>query len=225
MSETTHLWLFFGLVFGVIVLPGMDMAFVLGSALVGGRRAGLSAVAGLMAGAACHVAMGATGVAVALAVLPSAFNVMLLAGALYVAFLGYGLWRTPDGLALEAPPALRSAPRTFARAAATNLLNPKAYVFMLAVFPQFVRPEYGPIAVQALVLGAITVATQLVVYGTVAWLADGARDWLREHPGRLRAVARSVGALLVVVAVVTVLEGWRPSPPPAVSARAPLQRR
>ena len=32
MTEFTHLWLFFVMVFGIIVLPGMDMAFVLASA-------------------------------------------------------------------------------------------------------------------------------------------------------------------------------------------------
>ena len=44
-------WLYAVLVFGIIVLPGMDMAFVLSSALAAGRRAGFAAVAGLMAGA------------------------------------------------------------------------------------------------------------------------------------------------------------------------------
>src|SRR6188768_1331416 len=91
--DNTHLWLFFSLVFGIVILPGMDMAFVLGSALVGGRRAGLAAVAGLVAGGVCHVVMGASGLAVLLALVPSAFNAMLVAGALYVAWIGWGLWR------------------------------------------------------------------------------------------------------------------------------------
>ena len=89
MSDTAHLWLFFGLVFGIVILPGMDMAFVLGSALVGGRRTGLAAVAGLIAGGVCHVAMGATGLAVLLALVPSAFNAHAVAGALYVAWIGW----------------------------------------------------------------------------------------------------------------------------------------
>ena len=210
MSETAQLWLFFGLVFGVVILPGMDMAFVLGSALVGGRRAGLAAVAGLVAGGACHVAMGASGFAVVLALFPSAFNAMLVAGALYVAWMGFGLWRSASALALDTTTALRSPGATFRRAALTNLLNPKAYVFMLAVFPQFIRSDSSrPIAVQALVLGAIIAVTQAGVYGTIAFLADGVRDWLRTHPGANRAVARTVGLLLMLVAAATVLEGWR----------------
>ena len=45
MLSPADLWLFASVVFGVVVLPGLDMGFVLGSALVGGRRAGLAAVA------------------------------------------------------------------------------------------------------------------------------------------------------------------------------------
>lgn len=59
MTEFTHLWLYFLMVLGVIALPGMDMAFVLASALAGGRKAGAFAVAGLVAGGICHTASGA----------------------------------------------------------------------------------------------------------------------------------------------------------------------
>src|ERR1044071_5284693 len=167
MSDGAPLWLFFGLVFGIVILPGMDMAFVLGSALVGGRRTGLAAVAGLIAGGVCHVVMGASGLAVLLALVPSAFNAMLVAGALYVAWIGWGLCRVEGGLALDRPRALLSPRAAFARAAMTNLMNPKAYVFMLAVFPQFIRPDRGSIACEAVVLGVIIAATQGGVYGTI----------------------------------------------------------
>jgi threonine/homoserine/homoserine lactone efflux protein len=203
-----HLWLFFGLVFGIVILPGMDMAFVLGSALVGGRRVGLAAVGGLVAGGVCHVVMAASGVAVVLKLMPSAFNAVLFAGSAYVAWLGFGLWRASRAFAVDEAGALRPA-GAFGRAALTNLLNPKAYVFMLAVFPQFIRPDQGSIAAQALVLGVIISATQAGVYGTVALLADAIRGWLLRNPGANLAFARGVGVLLMLVALVTVLEGWR----------------
>ena len=69
MQETGHLWVFFVMVFGVILLPGLDMAFVLASSLVGGRRAGLAATAGIVA-----------------------FNAVLLAGAAYIGWIGHS-WR------------------------------------------------------------------------------------------------------------------------------------
>ena len=56
------LWLFALLVFGIIAVPGMDMAFVLSSALADGRRGGFAALAGIVTGGFAHVLMGALGV-------------------------------------------------------------------------------------------------------------------------------------------------------------------
>lgn len=38
MSYAENLWLFFLVLFGIIILPGMDMLFVLASALTGERE-------------------------------------------------------------------------------------------------------------------------------------------------------------------------------------------
>jgi threonine/homoserine/homoserine lactone efflux protein len=91
----------------------------------------------------------------------------------------------------------------------TNLLNPKAYLFMLAVFPQFLRPEHGSVARQALVLGLIIAATQAGVYGALALGAGGARDWLAARPGAGIVVNRGAGMLLIGVAMLTLATGLR----------------
>ncbi len=96
MSHLTALWLFFLLVAGVVALPGLDMTFVVASSLVGGRRAGLAAIAGIVAGGVVHVTMATLGIAVVLQVMPKAFNAVLLAGSLYVAWIGWTLMRSGD---------------------------------------------------------------------------------------------------------------------------------
>lgn len=208
MAPLPHLLLFFGLVLGVVLLPGLDMAFVLASALSNGRRAGLSAVAGMVTGAVGHVTMGALGVAVLLRTLPAAFNAMLILGACYVGWLGIALARR--GAMIEAKAsAARPHAATFRQAALTNLLNPKAYVFMLAVFPQFVRPAWGPMWTQAAVLWTIIAVTQTGVYGTVALAAVRVRTWLAARPDRQRLLSRAVGAFLVAAALVTLAESWQ----------------
>ncbi|HYU26664.1 MAG TPA: LysE family translocator [Thermoanaerobaculia bacterium] len=209
MSHLTALWLFFLLVAGVVALPGLDMTFVVASSFVGGRRAGLAAIAGSVAGGVVHVTMATLGIAVVLQVMPKAFNAVLLAGSLYVAWIGWTLMRS--GIALDAggTAAERSWGATFRRGALTNLLNPKAYVFTLAVFPQFMRAEYGPIWIQAAEMSAIIMLTQASIYGAVALLAGRARGWLTRSPAARLVVARTVGALLIAVAVVTGIEGWR----------------
>lgn len=210
MHETTHLWLYFLVVFGIIVLPGLDMAFVVANSLVGGNRAGFAAVAGIVAGGVVHVLMGALGIAAILTLWPAMFNAMLLAGALYIGWTGWTLLRssTAFGIAAQAgtTPGRRSI---FARGMTTCLLNPKAYVFMLAVFPQFLAPGNGPLWVQASALGMITAFTQVAVYGTVALLAVRASRWLDGNPAARVNVARGVGFVLIVAALFTGVRGWQ----------------
>ena len=209
MNHYEQLWLFFALVFGIMVLPGLDMAFVLGSTLAGGRRRGFAALAGIVAGGVCHVVMTALGISVLLELVPGAFNALLLAGALYIAWIGLSLMRSDAAPALQPDASRRSHAATFRQGMLTCLLNPKAYLFMLAVFPQFLRPEHGPIAMQALVLWLIIALNQLCVYGGLALMADRARAWLQGKPKAGMLATRCVGALLIAAAMFTGFEGWR----------------
>ena len=94
MDYAQALWLYLVLLFGIIVVPGMDMFFVLANALTRGRRAGFAAVGGIMLGGAVHTLFGALAVGV-LATLPvPLFQGMILAGAAYMAWIGYALLRS-----------------------------------------------------------------------------------------------------------------------------------
>lgn len=209
MTQTAHLWLFFAMVFGVVLLPGLDMAFVMASALVGGRRRGLAATAGIVAGGVCHVTMGALGIMAVLKLVPAAFNVVLLAGAVYIAWIGWSLLRSRATFGELPAQAARTQAATFGQGMLTSLLNPKAYLFMLAVFPQFLRPEYGKVWMQALVLWLIIAVTQTLVYGGMALAGDRVRAWLASRPSADVLLARTVGGLLLATALYTAWEGWR----------------
>ena len=209
MEQTVHLWLFFVLVFGVVLLPGLDMAYVLASALVGGRRAGLVATAGIVAGGVCHVIVGALGIMTVLRLMPAAFNAVLLAGGLYLFWVGWSLVRRHDLLA--APPAtrIRSQLVTFRQGMLTNLLNPKAYLFMLAIFPQFIQVGHGAFWLQAVVLWVIIAVTQTAVYGGVACAGHRVRNWLAMRPEANARLRRAVGGLLLASACYSAYAGLR----------------
>jgi threonine/homoserine/homoserine lactone efflux protein len=207
MSASANLWLYFLLVAGVIILPGMDMAFVMGSSMTGGRRVGLAAVAGIVVGGVCHMIIGATGVSVVLKLIPAVFIVMLLAGASYIAWIGLTLMRVNRLSVPALASGARTTGRSFLRAMATCLLNPKAYMFMLAVFPQFVHAEQGSIWAQAAVLSLITAGTQIAVYGGLALTAAQAQKALSSRPQLNAWMAKSVGLVLIVAAALTVYSG------------------
>lgn len=197
LAHTTPLGLFFVLVLGIIALPGMDMAFVLGSTLVDGRRGGLAALAGIVAGGVAHTVMAALGVGLVLRTVPALFTLMLVAGALYLGWIGLSLLRGAAALGEVGAPAARPPGATFRQGLLTCLLNPKAYLFMLAVWPQFARPEHGSLLPQAVAMGAIIALTQVGVYGAVVLGADRARAFLRGSGRAQVRAGQSVGLLLI----------------------------
>lgn len=204
-----HWWLYAVLVFGIIVLPGMDMAFVLASTLADGRRSGVAAVTGIVLGGMAHVAMSALGIGLLLQHVPWTFNALLLAGSVYVAWMGFGLLRNQQALSEVQDQPSRPLHRTMVRATLTCLMNPKAYTFMLAVFPQFIHPQLGPIAAQSMALGAITSVTQIVVYGSVVLAAAQLRVWLHSSSASQTAFSHWLGGLLMLTAGWTLWAGWR----------------
>lgn len=224
MIPAAQLWLFFLLVLGVMVLPGLDMACVLGNTLSGGRRRGFAALGGVVAGGVVHVLMAALGISVVLRLFPAVFNAMLLAGALYIAWIGASLLRVspspspspsasgdPGDHAGPGPAELAAASHAaaFRQGLLTCLLNPKAYLFMLAVFPQFLRPGQGTLWLQVGVLWMVIAANQAAVYGGLALLAGQVRAWLARRPAAGALGARAVGVLLLGVAAYTGIEGWQ----------------
>lgn len=208
MTYSENLWLFFLLVSGIIVVPGMDMVFVLASSLSGGRKAGLSATFGIMAGGLVHTLYAALGVGVLLHVAPNLFNGLLVVGAAYVAWIGWQLFRSSIVIDDVGNLDRRGLLARFRQGALTSLMNPKAYLFMLAVFPQFLRPEFGPLWRQTVVMLLMIWVTQLAVYGGLALAAARSRDALISSPAATRFIGRAAGVLLVAIAVVTVWRGW-----------------
>ena len=206
MTYTYNLWIFFILVFGIIIVPGMDMFFVIANALTGGRSRGLAATAGVMLGGVFHTVFAAICVGL-LTTLPGyVFTTILLAGAAYMVWIGWTLVRSSITVASLGTTGAASLRTAFGQGFVTCILNPKAYMFTLAVFPQFMLPRYGPVWAQALAMGLITIVVQGGVYGGLGLAAAKSRDFLVGFPAVTIWIGRTAGALFIAVAMFTV---WR----------------
>lgn len=109
----------------------------------------------------------------------------------------------------EGPAGSRSAWKAFRQGFVTCLINPKAYLFVLAVYPQFLKPHYGPIWMQATIMGLLTVLTQAAIYGGLAISAGRSRSLLIANPRATVLAGRAAGLLLFAVSVFTAWEGLR----------------
>jgi threonine/homoserine/homoserine lactone efflux protein len=205
MTYAQNLWLFAVLVFGIIAVPGMDMFFVIANALTGGRARGLMATAGVMTGGVFHTIFAALFVGATTALPSYVFTTILLAGAAYMAWVGWTLVRssiTVSSLGSEGAGSMRQA---FMQGFVTCVLNPKAYMFTLSVYPSFMLPGYGPVWSQALAMGLITVVTQASIYGGLGLAAAKSRDFLTGYPAITIWIGRVAGALFLIVAAATVV--------------------
>lgn len=77
---------------------------------------------------------------------------------------------------------------------------------MMAVYPQFLKPAYGPIWMQGLVMGAMVAVTQFTVYGALALTADRSRAWLVSSPAVTIVIGRIAGFMLIAAALLTLWE-------------------
>ena len=208
MSYAENLSIFTVLLFGIIIVPGMDMLFVITNALTGGRKAGLAATAGITFGGVFHTLLGAISVGVLLKLAPSLFTVMIFIGAAYMAWIGYSLIRSSIVIDAVDGTTKRSLLVAFRQGAITCIINPKAYMFVMSVYPQFIKPVYGSIVSQALVMGVMTAIIQFSIYGGLGLAAGNARDFLLTNPRFTILIGRGAGWLFIVVAVLTAWHGW-----------------
>ncbi|MGW7434835.1 leucine efflux protein LeuE [Streptomyces sp. NPDC054849] len=149
----------------IILLPGPNSLYVLSVAARRGVRTGYKAAAGVFTGDAVLMLLTAVGAGALLRASPLVFTVVKFLGAGYLAWLAVGmmrgawaLWRTrrerdEARAAGAADPAENERP--YRRALLISLLNPKAILFLMSFFVQFVDPSYAYPALSFLVLGGL----------------------------------------------------------------------
>lgn len=180
--------------------PGPNMAYLAALTLGAGRKAGLAAVAGVAIGLALIGVAAAAGLATLIAASPTVWAVLRWAGGLYLLYLAWETWRGET----ETSPAdtaafRRSGARYFTRGLITNILNPKAALFYVAIVPRFL-PETGPTLATGLGLTAISVAVATAVHLAIVLLAARMHPLLSQ-PGRMERTRHGLAIGLAGIAL------------------------
>jgi len=169
----TDLWTYVVGAFGIILLPGPNSLYVLSVATARGVRPGFQGAFGVFVGDTILLICTALGAASLLRTQPTLFMVVKYVGAAYLFWVGLnllrgalaGLRRPADAVqatvAASAPTVSATAPhlqQPFRRALVISLLNPKAILFLLSFFVQFIDPTYAHPEVPFLILSTILMA-------------------------------------------------------------------
>jgi threonine/homoserine/homoserine lactone efflux protein len=169
---------------------------VLGASI--GRRAGFAATLGVALGLLIVGLAAALGLAAVIANSRVLYEALRWAGVLYLFWLAWEAWRRQEDK-LAGTVTMAHDSKYFLRGLVTNLLNPKAGIFYLAVLPTFVN-ESRPLLAQTITLSAIYVAVATAVHSAVVLLADTARPWLEDQE-RSVIIRRVFSLLLVAIAI------------------------
>jgi threonine/homoserine/homoserine lactone efflux protein len=182
-----------------VASPGPDFAMVVRQSLAFGRGAGLWTAAGIGSGILFHVAYGLFGLSWLTQRYPQSLTVLGVAGALFLLWMGSQAVRAkplPEG-AGELPAAQPGdAAKFFGIGVLTNVLNPKAILFFVALFTAVIA---GPVT--PLLKIALGVWIPLATFGWFAFVAVMLGHAAARQ--RLRHVAhwidRAMGVLLLAL--------------------------
>ncbi len=184
--------------FLIELTPGPNMTYLALVAAQEGRRKGYATVAGVALGLAVIGFAAAFGVAEVVQASPLLYEALRWAGVLFLLFLAWDGWRGGvDVVAKAGRPA--AGEKYFARGLITNLLNPKAAVFYVAVLPTFLEAGRPPLA-QTLTLTAVYVVVATLLHVLIVTLA-GALQPLLNNARRERLARRVLSGLLALVAL------------------------
>ena len=181
------------------IVPGLDTAMVLRSAVSLGRRHGFATALGVSTGALIWGAAAAVGVSALLYASTEVYMAVRIAGAVYMVWLGSRLLlRALLGAAHEPladPVSSRAIGHSWARGLLTNLLNPKIGAFYVAVLPQFIPAHDSHLAV-GLLLALVHDLEGLVWFTAIILGSHSVRTMLARRSVR-RAIDGATGATLI----------------------------
>lgn len=204
MTGLLHLAMFFAAALLLAITPGPGIFYVAARTLAGGRAEGIASSVGTGLGGMVHVVAGALGVSALVLASAELFTVLKLAGAAYLVWLGIRTIVVArrdrasvlDGGAVSPPV---GAARAFREGVLVEALNPKTAAFFLAFVPQFVDVTAGPVALQFVVLGFLSVSLNTLADVAVAFAAGRIRQGAAARPQLISRLRQSSGWAMIAL--------------------------
>lgn len=200
----TDLWTYVLGALGIVLLPGPNSLYVLAVATARGVREGYRGAMGVFLGDTILLMLTALGAAGLLRTYPALFLVVKYAGAGYLAWLGLNLiwaaiqkWRSRAVAVVENTEIAANMQNPFKRALFISLLNPKAILFLLSFFIQFIDPDYPVPAVPFLILSAVIMVFSLVYLSALIFLGARVAQGFGKRKRLSASLSGGVGGLFI----------------------------
>ncbi|MDR1530453.1 MAG: leucine efflux protein LeuE [Burkholderiales bacterium] len=199
----TDFWTYLIGVIIIVVLPGPNSLLVLTTAAQYGVKEGYRAACAIFLGDAILMLLAVVGVASLLKAEPVLFTAIKVLGALYLCYLGFGLLRKAwfllrmEESRLKPSSPVNLTPHSFRRALLLSLSNPKAILFFISFFIQFVDPTYAHPGLSFLILGVVLELVSAIYLSVLIFVGVQLAIWFQRRRILTVGATSSVGALFI----------------------------
>src|SRR6185295_14793899 len=139
----------------VVLIPGTGVIYTITTGLTLKWRASIAAAIGCTLGIVPHILASILGLSAILNMSAQVFSIIKLAGAAYLLYLAWSMWREAGTLEMDKKATEASALQIILKAIAFNLLNPKLTIFFFAFLPLFISKTAASITLEMIRLSAV----------------------------------------------------------------------
>jgi len=185
----------------VVLIPGTGVVFTITTGVTLKWRASIAAATGCTLGIVPHILASILGLSALLNMSARVFSILKLAGALYLLYLAWNMWREAGTLQINKKNAERDVTQIVIKAIAINLLNPKLTIFFFAFLPLFVSKNSSSPAMEMILLSAVFMGMTLIVFALYGILASGIRAYLLNSSKAVKRLQQAFAIILAGFAV------------------------
>ena len=185
--------------FVVVLAPGTGVLYTLAIGLGQGWRASVAAAFGCTLGIVPHMAAAILGLAALLHASATAFQVLKIAGVIYLLYLAWSILQEKGGLSFEPEASRRRSGAIVTTGFLINILNPKLSIFFLAFLPQFIDPGSANATAQMVFLSAVFMLMTFVVFVGYGAFAARVRQHVISRPAIIAWMRRTFAGAFVLL--------------------------
>ncbi len=183
----------------VVLIPGTGVIYTVSTGLFLGWRASIAAAFGCTAGIVPHLTASILGLSAILHMSALAFQVVKFAGAAYLLYLAWSMWRETGGFEFNSSCSQNGLRQIATRGFLINILNPKLSIFFLAFLPLFVSPNTSSPLFQMFILSIAFMAMTLIIFILYGVSANGVRRHVVNSPRLIVWLQRSFAAIFAAL--------------------------
>jgi threonine/homoserine/homoserine lactone efflux protein len=185
----------------VVLIPGTGVIYTISNGLFLGWRASIAAAFGCTAGIIPHLSASIIGLSAILHMSALAFQAVKFAGAAYLLYLAWAMWRETGSLKFDSHSKKTGLWQIVRRGFLINILNPKLSIFFLAFLPLFVNPNASSPTLNMVFLSLMFMAMTLFIFILYGISANGVRRYVVNSPRLIVWLQRSFAVTFAALGI------------------------